>query len=174
MIKAVKIRSYLMLDVDNALCLREAAEMSWFFSLSHWFCFFLLAGCKGIHIGQRQNDWMEREECFVFLGVCEGNDSQTNARRRMFEERERGARRGRGLPLLLLPACGACLVEEEEFSCLHRHCNVSEDSSISPAEDSILKAGYLLTCCWLRQIQIIISKNDDRISRAVTFVSFVL
>lgn len=87
--------------------------------------------------------------------------------------REREASGEGELPLLLLPACGACLVEEEEFSCLHWHCNVSEDSSISPAEDSILKAGYPLTCCWLRQIQIIISKNDGRTSRAVTFISFV-
>lgn len=35
------------------------------------------------------------------------------------------------LLLSLLPACGACIVEEEEFSCLHWHCNVSEDSCIS-------------------------------------------
>lgn len=73
------------------------------------------------------------------------------------------------LPLLLLPACAACIVEEEEFPCLHWHCNVSEDSCTSPAEDSILKAGYRLTCCCLRQIQIIISEGDDSVTAGLIF-----
>lgn len=44
------------------------------------------------------------------------DDGQTNVRRRMFEERARGAGERE---LLLLPARGACSVEEEEFCCLH-------------------------------------------------------
>lgn len=69
------------------------------------------------------------------------------------------------LLLLLLPACGASTVEEEEFSRLHWHCNVSEDSCISltvwmdlctaPA-GKYLKQGYSLICRWLRQIKRII------------------
>lgn len=53
----------------------------------------------------------------------EGNVSQTDVRRQMFEERVRDSTRG------VSPAMESCT----EFSHLHRHRNVSEDSCTSAA-----------------------------------------
>lgn len=95
MIKAIKRLSYLMIFkvVDNT-ALRASEASSWNAGKGRGFFFFFfssdsvssfLAGWRGIVMGQRKKNWMERGKCSVLLRGREGNDSQTKARRQMFE-----------------------------------------------------------------------------------------